>query len=118
MPMKPPKRLFKRREPTPTWLLMLIESSLEVGAIVEGEEFTEEKAMLWLAGIARSLARGMIEAGKVDPGTYEHRGKYGDETDVLLCTVEIDDRRRVFVTYPDGLTIGFEREDLFNPEDN
>jgi hypothetical protein len=118
MPMKPPKRLFKRRERQPRWLRILVESSLEVGMIVEGEDFTVEKATFWFACIARSLARRMIEDGKGDPGTYEHRGKDVDGTDFLLCTVEIDDRRRVFVTYPNGLTIGFEREDLFNPEDN
>jgi hypothetical protein len=103
----------------------LLRESIEVGMVPpperwaeEQKEWTGEKVQFWYATLARAIARMMIEAGRVDPGTYEYRVGDDDGTDVLLCTLEIDDERRVFVTYPNNLTIGFEGQDLSEPEDN
>ena len=120
--MKPPRRLFRRREPDRRWLEVLFETSLDVGMLVEAEDFkswSAEKVRYWFAFMARCIARIVAEKAHREPGTYEYRGKDDDGTGFVLCTVEIAEGGRVFVTYPDDfLTIGFEREDLFNPEDN
>jgi hypothetical protein len=120
--MKPPKRLFKRREPDHRWFEALAEAAIDAGMVAEGHYFgrpwTEEKLRHFFACVARPIAQLVVEKAHHEPGTYEYRTKDDGEAGFVLATVEIEAGGRVFLTYPNNLTIGFNPEDLFDPEDN
>jgi hypothetical protein len=117
MEIKVPPGPHRRGEPTPPWHRLLIEAGVRGGAIARDERFTPALARAYFVAVARSFARRTIEGGAA-PGAHEHRTPDDDGTDVLLCTVMVEEGGRASVAYPNGLVIALEPEDLSWPEDD
>jgi hypothetical protein len=104
---------------------MLVELVQEIGMPIprRGKGRDDQYAMdlnFWFANIARFYAQMTTAEHGFGPMTYEGRATDDDGSIVLLYTATVDDRQRTFVTFPPPihLTVGFEREDLSDPEDN
>jgi hypothetical protein len=97
----------------------MIDGGIEAGMIsLDAVAFTPGLARTYFVAMSRGIARMTIEEGGGPGTTHEQYGQDDDGSEVLLCTVEIEEGGRVLVTYPNDLVFEFEPGDLFDPKDN